>query len=190
MTGREAALAISGALRLARFDPRGAFYFNATVKGFWNSFWVAVVLAPLHMLEIVLIWQEEPATTNAVRFFSVEAIIYVMGWIAFPLIMVYVCDWIDRSNRFLRFGIANNWTDLIVSAVFIPVQLAITLDLLTGTLMSALLAIVIVYAMVLGWFIARYTLNLGGLAAVGIVVLAVFTNWTVRGFGETLIYAG
>ncbi|MCW8914346.1 MAG: hypothetical protein OQK24_00670 [Magnetovibrio sp.] len=189
MTGREAAMAISGALRLARFDLKGAFFFNATVKGFWNSFWVAAILAPLHLLEIMLVWQEEPATTQALRFFSVEAIMYVMGWTAFPLAMVYVCNWIDRSNRFLRFGIANNWTDLIVSAVFIPVQLAITLDLLTGTLMSALLAAVIVYAMALAWFIARYTLNLSGLAAAGVVILAVFINWIVRGFGETLIYA-
>lgn len=187
ISGREAALAVSGAVRLARFDAKGAYFFNATVQGFWNSFWVAAVIAPVHILYIALIWQNEDIPTTALRFFSIETIMYVMNWVAFPLAMVTVSKWLDRRDRFLTFGTANNWTDLVVSALVLPVQIAITTDLLTGTALSFALAVAIVYSLGVSWFVSRHTLNISGLAASGVIALAVFINFIIRYWGAVLI---
>ena len=98
---REATLSLMGALRLARFDEKGALFFNTTLQGFWNSFWVAALIAPLYFLEFVLRWNLEDVSAPGLRYFSVEIIMYAMGWVAFPLAMVYVCRLMGWSERFL-----------------------------------------------------------------------------------------
>ncbi len=188
ITPREATLALMGALRLARFDAGGAQFFNATVRGFWNSFWAAAIVAPFHFLEIALVWQNNKTEiADPARYFAVEGIMYVMLWVAFPLAMVYVCRMIDREAWFLTFGVANNWSDLVVSAVAIPVQIAVITGLLTGSAMSFLLSVVILYSLGLAWFIARHTLNLSGFAASGVVALAVMISFLIRFWGMLLI---
>ena len=187
LSAREAVLAISGAWRLAKLDPQGRYFFNATVQGFWNSFWVAALVFPLHFLDMVLQWNEHAGDVDPTRFFSVGIIAYAMGWLAFPLAMFYITGWIDKQHRFLRFVIASNWTALIVSVVLIPVQLSVSLELVDGALLSFLLAAALVYAFTVGWFVARYTLNLGGLAAIGVVALDWFMYFIIQGFGATLI---
>jgi len=184
---REATLSLMGALRLARFDEKGALFFTATVQGFWNSFWVAAIIAPLYFLEFFLRWNSAETSTLALRYFSIEIIMYVMGWVALPLAMVYVCRAMGWSQRFLTFGVANNWADLVVSAVAIPVQVAVTLNILTGSAMSFMLASVIVYSLGLSWFVARHTLNISGLAATGVVALSVVINFFIRYWGAVLM---
>jgi len=184
---REATLSLMGALKLARFDEKGALLFTATVQGFWNSFWVAALIAPLYFLEFVLRWNLEDIPAAGMRYFSVEIIMYVMGWVAFPLVMVYLCRAMGWSKRFLVFGVANNWADLIVSVFAIPVQIAVTADILTGSAMSFMLALVIVYSLGLSWFVARHTLNISGLAATGVVALSVLINFFIRYWGAVLL---
>lgn len=184
---REATLGLMGALRLARFDEKGAIYFNATVQGFWNSFWVAAIIAPFHLLYVALIWHNEDIPTTAFRYFTIETIMYVMGWVALPLAMFYVCQTLKWSDRFLMFGVANNWADLIAAALFIPVQIAITTDLLTGSAMSLMLSVAILYSLGLSWFVARHTLNIPALAASGVVALSVFISFFIRYWGAVLM---
>lgn len=202
ISAREAAFSLMGAVRMGRFDEQGAIFFNATVQGFWNSFSVAVLIAPFYLLELATRWfyaaVPEPdvvaadmAAANqsieALRYFSVEIIMYAMSWVAFPLVMFYVCRTFGWSQRFLNFAVASNWTDLIASALSIPVQIAISLELLTGSAMSFMLALVIVYALGLSWFVARHTLNIPALAATGVVALSVFVNIIIRYWGAVLI---
>jgi hypothetical protein len=199
---REATLALMGAVRMGRFDEKGAIFFNATVQGFWNSFWVAALIAPFYLLELATRWHNtdipdpdvvaaDLAATDlsigAFRYFSVELIMYAMSWVAFPLVMFYVCRTFDWSKRFLNFAVASNWTDLIASALSIPVQIAISLELLTGSAMSFMLALVIVYALGLSWFVARHTLSISALAATGVVSLSIFVNIIIRYWGAVLI---
>ena len=184
---REATLSLIGALRMARFDEKGAVFFNATVQGFWNSFWVAALIAPLYFLEFVLRWNLEDIPVAGSRYFAVESIMYVISWVAFPLAMIYVCRLMGWSKRFLVFGVANNWADLIVSAFAIPVQIAVTAGVLTGSAMSFMLALVIVYSLGLSWFVARHTLNISGFAASGVVALSVLINFFIRYWGVVLL---
>lgn len=191
MSPREATLSLAGAFRLACFDNAGVHFFNATVQGFWNSYWVAAIVAPFHFLHVALIWHYgSEIPTPAFRYFSVEAIQYVMMWVAFPLVMVYVTRQFDRWDRFFTFGVANNWADLVISAVAIPVQIAVVTGLLTGTAMSLALSVVILYSLGLSWFIARHTLNISGLGASGVVTLSVFISFVIRYWAMLLISWG
>ncbi|MEG3617145.1 hypothetical protein V5T82_01635 [Magnetovibrio sp. PR-2] len=187
LSAREAVLSIAGAWRLAKLDAQGRYFFSATVDSFWNSYWVAALVFPLHLLDMVLQFNEHGAELDPIRFYSVEVIAYAMVWFAFPLAMFFITGWIGKQHRFLRFVIASNWTALIVSVVLIPVQLSVSLGLVEGGVLSFMLAAALVYAFTVGWFVARYTLNLGGLAAVGVVILDWFMYFIIQGFAGTLM---
>lgn len=184
---REATLSLVGAFRLARFDHQGTLFFNATVQGFWNSFWVAAVIAPIYLLELVVRWHSADIPTTAFYYFSVEAIIYVMGWVALPLAMVHVCRMMGWSQRFLVFAVANNWADMVVYALVIPIQIAVSLGLLTGAAMSFILSAMLLYGLGLSWFVARHTLNISAIAATGVVALSVVLNFIMRYWGAVLM---
>ena len=39
----------------------------------------------------------------------VETIAYVIAWVAFPLAMLTVTRWLNRSHRFFDFMVPYNW---------------------------------------------------------------------------------
>jgi len=184
---REATLAVMGALRLARFDEKGTLFFNATVQGFWNSFWGAAIIAPLYFLEVTVRGFYGHMPDMSLRYVSLEIIMFAMSWVAFPLAMVYVCRVLGWSQRFLIFGVANNWADVVVSMFALPIQIAITLGALSGSAMSFMLALIIVYSLGLSWFVARHTLAINAMAATAVVVMSVFINFFIRYWGALLM---
>src|SRR5262245_7482637 len=54
LTLAEIGPAIFGTWRLAHFDPDGLRYFDRSIRGFWRSFRVAVLVAPLWFAPIAL----------------------------------------------------------------------------------------------------------------------------------------
>ena len=50
----EIAYALYGAWRLARLDSGGMGYFDRSIAGFWKSFFAALLVAPGHILLLVI----------------------------------------------------------------------------------------------------------------------------------------
>jgi hypothetical protein len=151
---------IFGAWRLAWADPRGLNYFDASERGFWQSFWAAVIAAPAYALivGINLATPEElnGATIDGTRLLLVELIAYVIGWTAFPLAMVRVAQKLDREQHYLRYIVASNWGSLIEMTAFLP-AVAIG-ETVPG--LSVLPALVGCAMFAYQWYIARTALEL------------------------------
>lgn len=116
--------AIYGAWRLAWVDPRGLAYFDASERGYWQSFWAAVIAAPAYSL-IVAINLSGPDYANAppigdLRLLLIELIAYVISWTAFPLAMVTVAKMLGREAQYMRYIVAANWGGLLEMAAFLP----------------------------------------------------------------------
>ena len=97
LSAREAATSLYGAYRLARFDARGMTYFETSLAGFWRSFYAAVIVAPVFAVLLVMRYAAGGEAVDEARFASVEAIAYVIAWIAFPLVMVSLAQ-IGRAH--------------------------------------------------------------------------------------------
>ncbi len=82
MRREEIARGIRGAVLLARFDARGMEYFDLSVEGFWDSFFGAVLAAPIAIYWLVIGFPESTASTGWV--IAVEVVRYLIGWIWFP----------------------------------------------------------------------------------------------------------
>lgn len=169
-TAPELARAAYGAWRLALFDPRGLDCFDNTVAAYWRSFQAAVVLIPAYAVLVSFRLARMPAEPDLAQFVLVEAIAYVINWTAFPLAMAYVCDRIGRSDRYLRYVAAHNWSVIVQIAALLG-AMAVSAAFLgpgSGALLNfAAMAAVLVYQ----WFIARTALAVAGRAAAMIVGL-------------------
>ena len=172
---QELSAGVYGAWRLAWADPAGLGYFDASERGFWQSFWAAAIAAPAYVL-IVGINLADPdglgsAQIDGTRLLLVESIAYVMGWTVFPLAMVTVASKLGRDAQYARYIVASNWGGLIEMTAFLP---AVALGE-TVPAISVLPALVGCAMFAYQWFIARTALALSNRQA----LIPVAVNFTL-----------
>ncbi len=188
ITVSEVAHGIYGAWRLAHFDQTGMTYLDKSIDGFWKSFFAAVIVLPAFIVLLALARDSQPeAMTGApiVRVVFIEAIAYVLAWVAFPLMMVVVADLLDRRERYIGFIVAANWSSVIQVAVLLP---AAAIFAASGGAPALLLYVAVWGAiLVYAWFIAKTAMDLTGLAAAGLVLLSVIIEMLIDGISSFMI---
>jgi hypothetical protein len=170
----EARLALAGALRLARGDRGGMACFDPSIDGFWRSFRAALVCYPLYL--ILLTFPIEIGSSPEIdetRLLAVETIHFVISWVAFPLAVLPLVDWLRRGDRFLPFMVAYNWCQVPQTVVFATIALFGGLGALSADGVLILDLIAGVGALVYEWYIARVAWALSGGRAVLVIVVDV-----------------
>ena len=188
ITSNEVATALYGVWRLAHFDEDGWRHLDDSIDGFWKSFYAAVIVAPAQaiMLSLSMINSETPVEAGALRIAAVYTIAYVIGWVAFPLVMIGITDLLDRRERYLRYIVGYNWATVIQVAVFLPVAIIIAIagpGGLAATLTFAALLAIATYT----WFVARTGLDVPGTTAVAMVVLDFAISLTLNMVSGSLV---
>lgn len=184
VTAREVVTALYGAYRLARFDPSGLAFFDATIAGFWRSFFAAALVFPVYLLLLLIRYAQLVDTVSPFRFFAVEVIAYVIAWLAFPVIMASLARTIDREAFFIRYIVAYNWGAVLQNSLYLPIAILATSGLLAGSSANVLgllaLCLIIIYV----WFITRTALEVAGGMAAGIVGMDFLLSILINGFAE------
>jgi len=168
----EVRLALFGALRLAKGDRGGLSCFDRSLDGFWRSFRAAVIAYPLYLILLmmrvtVIEWQR----SGGWYIVTVETIAYVIAWVAFPLAMITVTRWIDRTHRFFDFMVPYNWSQLPQSALFVLVGLEAESGVLGTQLAQVIDLAAAIAVLVYEWFIARVSLETTASAAAFVVLV-------------------
>jgi len=185
VTAKEAVSALYGAFRLARLDPSGLDFFDNSVRGFWNSFFAAVLVLPFYL---VLTAMRHSVLETAVpfgRFFAIEMIAYVIAWVAFPLVMASLTRTLEREDRYIRYIVAYNWAAVWQNALYMPVAMLSVGGVLAPAGANALgflaLALIVIYV----WFVTRTALKVTAGMAAGIVgidfLLSILINSVASG---------
>ncbi|MEE8559938.1 MAG: hypothetical protein V3S88_04435 [Alphaproteobacteria bacterium] len=172
ITAREATFALYGAYRLARVDPGGLGYFDATIEGFWRSFYAALLVAPAYVIVLALDLGARPAAAGPARLVLVEGIAYVISWTAFPLAMVYFAQKLDRGRHYIRYIVAHNWAAVLAMAVLLPA----TAVAASAAAAEALRLLAIIAIFVYQWYIVRTALEITGGQAAAVVVLSLILD--------------
>ena len=184
----EARLALTGALKLARGDPGGLACFTPTEEGFWHSFRAGALCYPLYLILLSFpIQLGNPVEVDTGRLLAVETIHYVISWVAFPLLMLPLVDWLRRGERYFRFMTAYNWCQVPQTLVFATVALLGGIGILSadGMLIADLIAGSA--ALVYEWYVSRVALAVsGGRAA--LVILADVILATVLSHVSAALY--
>ena len=166
----EFSAALHGVRGLVRFDAKALAFFNATHDGFWRSFWAAAILAPFAAITVARQAVLDPPD-SLWRFIAFEVIGYVMGWLAFPLVMVRVADLLGRRDRYFHYMVALNWFHLVEIAFAGPVLVLGLLGIIPPIGEEVLS--LFVFAALLGyeWFIAKHGLKVEGPTAAALVII-------------------
>lgn len=183
----EIATSLYGAWRLAWLDRAGSHFFNATDEGFWRSFFAAVLVAPGHVILLMIGLAEEPQSASLGHIFAVQGFAYVIAWTSFPLVMFYLARNLDRSSDYIRYVVAYNWAQVLEIVLYLPVLALIEYKILPDPLAGLLHFAA--YAAILGyeWFIAMAVLRLSRFPAAGVVFVALTLNILVSVFAHAMI---
>jgi hypothetical protein len=166
----EVRLALVGTLRLAKGDRGALSCFDRSFDGFWRSFRAAIISYPLYLMLLTMrVTVPEWERSGGLHIVIVETIAYVIAWAAFPLAMLTVTRWIDRTHRFFDFMVPYNWSQVPQSALFVLVGLEAESGVLGAPSAQAIEVAAAVAVLVYEWFIARVALDTTASAAALVV---------------------
>ena len=183
ISAREAAFALSGALRLARMDPGGLDHFDTSIAGFWRSFYAAVVVVPVYLVLMGFYAALSPVDAGPVRWVLVEAIAYVLEWTAYPLAMVYIARRLRCSDNYIRYIVAHNWANVLGVVLFLPVAaLAAINPALVGLLCMAVSAVLVYKG-----YVARTALAITGQEAAVLMVFNLVLSFFINAVAGAML---
>lgn len=183
ITLAEIAAGVTGAYRLARRDPGGLAYLDASPRGYWRSFWAAAVVAPAFLLlDLITGGFGEDFGLSQV---AVQIIAYVIDWTAFPLVMILVADSLNKWPGYMRYIVAYNWSAVVQMAVLLPVALLALLFPSPPTMILA--QVVTIILLVYRAYVAHVALGVGFATAGGVVLLDVLLAGLLKAVSDRLM---
>ena len=165
--------ALRGIRLVLAFDVRAWTYFDRSLRGFWASFIVAVLLAPLSFTHVVMQFGERTSGSHLtfVPYLIVETLSYIVSWTLFPFVMMYLVDLLQRPQRYFSYMVIYNWLQLPLSGFVYLVYLAGDFHILPPGAAESIWLFGLLAFFVYGSFIAGYALQQGMGTALSIVVL-------------------
>jgi len=171
ITGVEVHRALYGAGLLAKFDKDGLNAFGHEGTDAARSFYAMAIVAPMYVIWMLLYGQPHPEGTPFLSVALFEALVYIIGWLIFPLVLWHLSPVLGCRDRYFHFLSAYNWAAVIQNAVFMGMDLTFWL---IGAPLGArgfFGLILLVYVLLYGWFVARHGLGLAPGPAVTVVAL-------------------
>lgn len=172
--------ALYGLFLFSRLHPAAPTLFDRTVDGFWKSLFAAVLVLPPHILMTMRIVEEAPETVpygfgDAVT----DLLIYIIVWLAYPVLMIPVTKVIGRNERFLDYIVPYNWAMVPVGYLLGVVTALGTFGYVTRD--TEINLFIIAYAVMTLFLaeLARRQLQVGPFLAFGIVILDITFNVVV-----------
>lgn len=173
----EIAAGVYAAFRLARREPEGLAWVDATPRGFWHSFAAALVVLPA-VLMLEILDGSFSQDRGVARPLVVELIAYVIQWTAFPLAMSSIADSLGRGQFYIRYIVVYNWSAVIQMALFLPVAALGALFPSGGIMLGMLVATALL--LIYQAYIAHVALEVPGPVAAGLVLLDMLLGGLVQ----------
>lgn len=183
-SSREIVSSLYGSWRLAHFDRAGMAYFDASVDGFWRSFFAALIVAPAYATMLGLRYGAAGEPGDPMHYGLIEAISYLISWLSYPVVMHALTGLLDCRDRFIGYMVAYNWSLVLQNAVLVPIAMLNALNVIGPDTAGVLWLIAIVAVVAYLWFIARAGLAVPPLTAVGIVAIDVLLSLLISGLTD------
>ena len=183
---RDVASVITGLNAILRFRPDAFTHFDATLNGFWKSFWAAAITAPIWLI-LVTSHMSEAQAQAPVTYLLAHAVSYAVGWLAFPLLMVRISSYLDRWPRYFHYMVAYNWFQVCQSLIWLPLVLVSETAGQPSGLVTVLWRVSNGLLFAYGWFIARRGLMVEAGSAAALVLIDFLLGMLIDGITEALV---
>ncbi len=168
---REMASSLYGTWLLYKFDTTAWDYFDKTARGFWSSYVIAVLLAPIEIAHLVLQYDPENSKLALAPYVIVQALSYVVTWTLFPFAMLYIGPMLGRAQRYLWHMVPYIWMQLPLAVPLYSAQILVDLQILPVEVLALLSPLVLIASVVYGTFVAGIGLQVATITALGLVIL-------------------
>ena len=170
ITVAEITQGLYGAWRLFVRDPIGLQFFDDDVPAFWKSFWCAIVVLPGYVLLRAFSPDQPAPETGLLATVMIVGLIYVIGWVVWPLIMGHLIPVLEREDHYVRYVVAYNWSAGPQILLYVVVLLISLTGVLPTGFMIALNLATLAYLLAYHYFIIKVALDLHGMTAAFLVV--------------------
>ena len=200
----EISSSIRGAWQLFVMDARGMHQFNVTSAGFWNSFFAAVILAPIYFFVLLAQYKlnsdvqklalEQDPTNTAIPdipalsdYLLTQGLAYVALWAAFPIVMLWATRLFDIQSRYVPFVVAYNWSSVPVMTLQLPPFALYYFGIVEVVGAVAPLLSLLLVIMIYRWYVAYAALGMPVAACLGFVMLDFVVSVIIQIGASTLL---
>lgn len=183
--GNEMTKALKGLVALLRRQPDAFTYFDASPRGFWHSLRIAIVLFPLWLL-VLADQLPHMSIADPVRYCAFQAVGYAISWLAYPLAMVMISDYLGRWPRYYTYMVAYNWFQIIQMLAWLPLLVLVDLGASRG-LVAILWLATHAFLLAYGWLIVRRGLEVDAGAATALVIIDLLLGQIVDQVSTALV---
>jgi hypothetical protein len=165
---------VEAAWLLARGETRAMALFDVSLEGFWKSFAAALLVAPAYAIVLLDQYRLVGWPEHVVGTMLAEAVSFAVGWVAFPIVTIFLTRLLGLGARYVPLIVANNWSAVVQVAPYTTVVIVGTVlptELRTLALFVATLA-VLTYQ----WFVIRTALQTTSATAFGFVVVDILVS--------------
>jgi hypothetical protein len=124
----EIAQGVSGAWRLIWGDGGGLYMLDRTREGFWRSFRVMLLMAPLQVFCLLIVYARVQTIAPDSVIVLVEALRYIIDWTLFPVLLLEIARVAGWQTRYIGAVVAINWFN-------VPLIILSTMSLTIGELL-------------------------------------------------------
>jgi hypothetical protein len=167
----EIVAAVRGSLRLLADDPRGMAAFDLSFTGFWRSFGVLLLMSPAALISILADRSFAESTASTPVLVLVGILSYLVGWIAFPLVMLGLARPLGLSDRYVPLMVVRNWTTILGTLPYAAVTLLWLVGALPRGIMFPAIATAFGFELFLAFRATRIAAAVPPPVAAGLVVL-------------------
>ncbi|NNG05876.1 MAG: hypothetical protein HKM95_17480 [Inquilinus sp.] len=190
ITANRIAAALYACYRLARRDSGGMAYFDRTAQGARESFFAAVLLAPIvFALSAAEKW-EELQTLFIPQVVVLKLLFYVIGWTLVPVLAIWLVEWLDRKPRYFDLVIAYNWISVPAVLCLLPLQILYFSGTIGREVFATIGLAVMLVVMVYEWFIVKTALDINGGLAAGLVAMDFVLSQLLFAMSDYVVYGG
>ena len=168
----EIAHGVLGAWRLMWGDGSGLYMLDRTREGFWRSFRVMLLVAPLQVFCLLIVYDRTQTIAPDTTIMLIEALRYVIEWTAFPVILLEIARLTGWRGRYIGAVVALNWSS-------VPIIIVSTMRLALGEVVPSWLGGAL-GLILMGFFVYSLTRILRETLALGIgqaLALALLNLW-------------
>ncbi|KAA5605247.1 hypothetical protein F1188_11800 [Roseospira marina] len=173
LSASDIAAALYGLTRLARLEPAGLDFFEATPAGLLKSYWGAIALLPLYLVTLVVVLATADASVSVdpLRYITVKTITYVIDWVAFPLAILSLAPMIGLDDRVFRFLVPLNWLQVPINLGLLVLILLFSVMAIPAAVATLINLVIVVALLAMTVALARYALDVPWWAAAGMGLL-------------------
>jgi hypothetical protein len=165
------AIPLQGLMRLLRGDRAGLDAIGAGSDAGWiASFLIpAILIAPAYAWMTVRRLADLDAAPDLDMAFPVEAIGYVVGWTAFPVVSHVICERLGKGQSWYGYIAAYNWANVLQIAFYLPAALLGTIEGIPSPILFFVNVAAVAAAIAIHFRVVRVALGLAATQALMLV---------------------